>query len=94
MEAELDISKNICASGIHYFPLTTMVDYVNNYFKNLLIEWDNVSIILFLWNIKIISRKSTMTNLINVFIGKYDPLTFSMAEKEFMIIYNFVKKDL
>ncbi len=94
MEAELDISKNICAPGIHYFPLTTMVHYVNNYFKNLFIDWENVSIILFLWNIKILYSNSTITNLINTFIGKYDPLTFSMTEKEFMIIYNFVKKDL
>jgi hypothetical protein len=99
VESELDISQNICAPGIHYFPLTTMIDYVNNYFKNLFIDWKNVSIILFLWNIKIIYRKSimtksTMTNLINAFIGKYDQQTFSISEKEVMIMYNFIKKDL
>jgi hypothetical protein len=94
VEAELDISKNICASGIHYFPLTTMVDYVSNYFKDLHVEWENVSIILFLWNIKIISCKTRITNLINAFIGNCDQLTLSMAKKESMIIYNFLKKDL
>ncbi len=30
-----------------------------------------------------------MTNLINAFIDKYDPHTFSMTEKEFIIMYNF-----
>jgi hypothetical protein len=85
IEAELDISKNICASGIHYFPLTTMLDYVSNYFKDLFIDWEKVSRILFLWYIKIIFSKTT--------INKYDTFNLSMEEKA-MIIYNFIKKDL
>jgi hypothetical protein len=60
VEAELDISTNICASGIHYFPLTTMVDYVSNYFKHLPIDWDNVYGILFLWIMKIIYQKNNL----------------------------------
>ena len=94
VEAELDISKSICAPGIHYFPLTTMVDYVTNYFKDIIIDWENVSIIIFLWNIKIISRKKSISNIINVFTGKCDSFTLPMTQKEAMIIYNFIKKDL
>ena len=79
VEAELDISTNICASGIHYFPLTTMVYYVSKYFKHLPIDWEKVSGILILWNIKIIYRKKKLN---------CDPIALQK------VVYDFVKKDV
>jgi hypothetical protein len=86
IEAELDISKEICASGIHYFPFTTSIDCVSNYFKNLDIDWEKVLRILILWNIKIIYQKIPIINS-----DKYIPL---LIQKEYNIIYDFIKKDL
>jgi len=91
IEADLDISKEICASGIHYFPFTTSIDYVSNYFKHLNINWEKVLMILILWNIKIIYQKTSLFNILNASTDKYVPL---LVQKEYNIIYDFIKKDL
>jgi RNAse (barnase) inhibitor barstar len=38
LETDLDTSYEICASGIHYFPITTNIDYVCKYFKKCFIK--------------------------------------------------------
>ena len=91
----LDTSFEICASGIHYFPLTTNIDYVSKYFKNFPIDWYNVQNIVFLWCLKIVSRKISITNFLKVFTNtSFDPITLFLAKKEDTLIYTLIKKDM
>ncbi len=93
IEAELDTTPEICAPGIHYFPFTTSIDHIHKYFINHYIDWEKVASILIIWCIKIVYRKTSTNNLLNIINGSRYPLTLFSTQKENNIIYNFIKKD-
>ena len=95
LKTELDTSYKICASGIHFFPLTTNIDYVHKYFYKLPINWHNVLSVNILWCLKIVSRKISIKNFLKAFTDtSCDPITLFLANKEYTLIYTLIKKDM
>jgi len=95
LETDLDTSYEICASGIHYFPITTNIDYVCKYFKKCFINRNHLQSIIILWHLKILHQKTSIMNFLKVFTDKScDATVLYLSNKEGELIYDLIKKDM